>query len=51
MYGQRVKQVNHLSGQSHIVSLDNLPSGIYFIRLSEENKIIAEEILIITNAY
>jgi hypothetical protein len=51
MYGQRVKQVNHLSGQSHIVSLDNLPSGLYFIRLSEENKIIAEEILIITNAY
>ncbi|HAD34812.1 MAG TPA: hypothetical protein DCF44_10020 [Chitinophagaceae bacterium] len=47
--GQRVKQVDHLSGQSHTVSLDHLPSGLYFIRLSEENNIIAEEKLIITD--
>lgn len=48
-FGQKVNQVDHLSGQSHTVSLDHLPSGLYFIRLSEENNIIAEEKLIITD--
>jgi hypothetical protein len=45
--GQKVKQVNNISGQTISLSRDNLPSGLYFIRLTEENKIIAVEQLLI----
>ncbi|MFZ4413290.1 MAG: T9SS type A sorting domain-containing protein, partial [Bacteroidales bacterium] len=48
-YGQMVKQVKNISGQTVSLSRDNLPSGLYFIRLIEENKIIAVEKLIITD--
>jgi hypothetical protein len=48
-YGQTVKQVNNISGQTVSLSRDNLRSGLYFIRLTEENKIIAVEKLIITD--
>ena len=48
-YGQMVKQVNNISGQTVSLSRDNLPSGLYFIRLTEENKTIAVEKLIITD--
>lgn len=48
-YGQAVKQVNNISGRTVSLSRGNLPSGLYFIRLTEENKIIAVEKLIITN--
>jgi hypothetical protein len=48
-YGQIVKQVNNISGQTISFSRDNLASGVYFIRLTEENKIIAVEKLIITD--
>ena len=46
-YGQTVKQVNNISGQTVSLSRENLPNGLYFIRLTEENKIIAVEKLII----
>ena len=46
-YGQALKQVNNISGQTGVLSRDNLTSGLYIIRLTEENKIIAEEKLII----
>ncbi len=49
LYGQTLKQVNNISGQTVSLSRDNLPSGLYFIRLTEENKIIAVEKLIITD--
>lgn len=48
-YGQKVKQVNNISGQTISLSRDNLPGGLYYIRLTEENKIIAVEKLIITD--
>lgn len=46
-YGQTVKQVKNISGQTISVSRDNFPSGLYFIRLTEENRITAVEKLII----
>ena len=46
-YGQALKQVNNISGQTISLSRDNLSSGLYLIRLTEENKIIAEEQLLI----
>ena len=48
-YGQTLKQVKNISGQTISLSRDNLPSGLYFIRLTEDNKIIAVEKLIITD--
>lgn len=47
-YGQTLKQIKNISGQTVYLSRDNLPSGIYFIRLSAENKNIGVEKLIIT---
>jgi hypothetical protein len=49
LYGQTLKQLNNISGPTVSLSRDNLPSGLYFIRLTEENKIIAVEKLIITD--
>jgi hypothetical protein len=46
-YGQDVKEVENFSGNTLTLSRDNLPSGIYFIRLTEENKTIAIEKLIL----
>jgi hypothetical protein len=47
--GQEIKTIKNISGQEIILHRDNLPSGIYFIRLKEDNKIIATEKLIITD--
>ncbi len=46
-FGKMVKQVTNISGQSVSISRDNLISGLYLIRLSEENRIIAIEKLLI----
>lgn len=46
-YGKMVKQVTNISGQTATLTRENLSSGLYFIRLTEENKIIAAEKLII----
>ncbi|PHR16983.1 MAG: hypothetical protein COA38_21480 [Fluviicola sp.] len=48
-YGQLVKQVENISGQEIQLSRSNLPSGIYFFKLTENNKIIAADKLIISN--
>ncbi len=48
-YGESLMQVKNISGQTVSLSRDNLPSGIYFIRLTEENKIIAADKLIISD--
>lgn len=46
-FGQIVKQVNNISGQTAVLTRDNLASGLYFIRLTEENKSIATDKLIL----
>ncbi len=48
-YGRTLKQVKNISGQTVSLYRENLASGLYFIRLTEENKIIAVEKLIITD--
>jgi Secretion system C-terminal sorting domain len=48
-YGQTVKHVKNISGQTVSLSRDNLPGGLYFIWLTEDNKIIAVEKLIIAD--
>jgi hypothetical protein len=48
-FGQIVKQVNNMEGQTVTLFRDNLPSGLYFIRLTKNKEIIAVEKLIITD--
>lgn len=48
-FGQAINQINNLSGQTIIFHRDKLPSGLYFIRLTQDNKTIATDKLIITD--
>jgi uncharacterized delta-60 repeat protein len=45
--GQRVKQIDNFTGQAIIFSRDNLPSGLYMIRLTQNNKISSTNKLVI----
>lgn len=49
LYGQPVKQIKNFSGQTVTLSRDNLPGGLYFIHLTEDNKIITADKLVITD--
>ncbi|MBI4929879.1 MAG: T9SS type A sorting domain-containing protein [Bacteroidetes bacterium] len=48
-YGQQVKQIKNISGQEIKLQRDNLPSGLYFIRLTEGDKTLATDKLIIAD--
>ena len=47
--GQTVKQINNISGQTVTLFRDNLPSGLYFVRLTENNNILVVKKLVITD--
>ncbi|HQB74847.1 MAG TPA: T9SS type A sorting domain-containing protein [Bacteroidales bacterium] len=44
--GQTVKQIKNISGQTVTFSRDNLASGLYFVRLTEGNKIFTDKLII-----
>lgn len=48
-FGQTIKQINHISGRTVTLFRDNLPSGLYFVRLTEDNKVIATKKLTIAD--
>jgi ligand-binding sensor domain-containing protein len=48
-FGQEVRQIKNLSGQTTQLHRDNLPVGVYFLLLTQENKTIASTRLIITD--
>ncbi len=48
-FGQAVMQLKNISGQTITFSRDNLASGLYFVRLTEKNKTIAVDKLVITD--
>ena len=48
-FGQTVKQIKNINGQTVTLFRDNLPSGLYFIRLTEDNKIFSVDKLVITD--
>ena len=48
-YGQAVKQIKNISGKTVTLHRDNLPSGLYFLQLTENNKVIATSKLIIAD--
>jgi hypothetical protein len=45
--GQQVKQLNNVSGQTVTLYRENLPSGLYILRLTQDNKLIYINKLII----
>jgi len=49
LYGQMVKQIKNVSGQTITLYFDDLPNGLYFIRLTEDNKTYTTEKLILTS--
>ena len=40
-YGQQIKQIKNISGHTFTLHRDNLPSGLYFISITQDHKIIA----------
>ena len=48
-FGQTVKQIKNISGQTITLYRDNLPSGLYFLRLTQDNQVIATKKLIVTD--
>ncbi|MBI3500842.1 MAG: T9SS type A sorting domain-containing protein [Bacteroidetes bacterium] len=48
-FGQTVAQIKNISGQTVTFYRDNLPSGLYFVRLTQDNKVIATKKLVITD--
>jgi len=47
--GQAVKQIKNINGKSVTLLRENLPSGLYFVRLTEGNKITTADKLVITD--
>lgn len=48
-FGQTVKCIDNLTGQTITLTRDNLPSGQYFVRLTQDNKVLAADKLVITD--
>jgi len=48
-FGQTVAQIKNISGQTVTFSRDNLASGLYFVRLMQDNKVIAIDKLVIAD--
>lgn len=48
-FGQTVAQIKNISGQTIVFNRDNLSSGLYFIRLTEQNTTIAVDKLVISD--
>jgi hypothetical protein len=48
-FGQLVKQINNISGQTYSLLRDNMPIGLYFLRLTENNKTLMNEKIVITD--
>ena len=46
-YGQMMKKMNNLNGKLILIQRDNLANGIYFIQLLQDNKVIADDKIIL----
>jgi hypothetical protein len=49
LYGQQIKQLKNLSEQEFTLNRENVASGIYFVQIIENEKLIATEKLVITD--
>lgn len=48
-FGQRIKQMDNISGQSFTLHRDNLPSGVYFLQVTQDNNTLITDKLVITD--
>jgi hypothetical protein len=48
-FGQTVKQIENIRGQTVVLSRDNLASGLYFVRLTEDKTLISADKLVIAD--
>lgn len=48
-YGQVVNEIKNINEQTVSIYRNNIPSGLYFIQLAQDNKIIKTEKLVITD--
>lgn len=48
-FGQVVKELSGINGKSILISQDNLTSGLYFFRLTQNDELIAEDKLVIVD--
>jgi hypothetical protein len=46
-FGQTVKQIKNISGQTFTLQRDNLSSGLYFLQLTQDNKILTTDKIVI----
>ncbi len=49
VFGQTVKQIKYINRQTVLLSRENLVSGLYFVRLTQDNNIIAIKKIIIAD--
>jgi Secretion system C-terminal sorting domain len=49
IFGRTVKQMDNISGQSIVFERDNLPSGLYLIRIMQNSKVISTNKIVITD--
>lgn len=49
LYGQNIKTLKNISGRAILLTVDNLPGGLYFFRLIQDNTNIATDKLIIND--
>ena len=49
LYGQKIRTIKNISGQEINIGRENLPGGVYFINVMENDKIIATNKLVITD--
>lgn len=47
LFGQQIKEIKKIYGQTATFTRDNIPSGMYIIQLTQNNKVIAIEKIII----
>jgi len=47
--GQQTTQVNNINGQTVTLHCDNLPCGLYYLQLTQDNQTIATDKLVITD--
>lgn len=47
--GQIVKQMINISGRTFTINRDNIPNGLYFLRLTQDNKTFMVDKLVITD--
>ncbi|MEX0996194.1 MAG: T9SS type A sorting domain-containing protein [Flavobacteriaceae bacterium] len=49
LQGQAVKEMKNISGQTTIINRNNLPAGLYIVRISQDNQILMTDKLLITD--